>query len=71
MEHMFSCDQVMVQTINSEQKGAGGIIEIITLTGAVPRWVLSSHTIAVTLSGIRSSIKLNQFKRKSKDVEKT
>ena len=56
MEHMFSCDQVMVQTINSEQKGAGGIIGIITLTGAVPRWVLSSHTIAVTLSGTRSSI---------------
>ena len=71
MEHMFSCDQVIVQTINSEQKGAGGIIGIIMLTGAVPRWVLSSHTITVTLSGIRSSIKLNQFKRKSKDVEKT
>ena len=68
MEHMLSCDQVIVQTINREQKGAGGIIGIITLTGAGPRRVLSSYTIAVTLSGIRSSIKLNQFKRKSKDV---
>ena len=35
--NMLSSDQVTEQTINSEQKGAGGITGISTLTGAVQR----------------------------------
>ena len=40
-------------------------------TGAVQRWILSSHTIAGMLSSFGSSIKLNQFKNKFKDIGKT
>ena len=46
-------DQVIEQTINKEQKGAGGIIGISTSDGAVQRWVLSSHITAGLLSNFK------------------
>ena len=39
--NMLPPDQVIEQTINKEQKGAGGIIGVSTSVGAVQRWVLS------------------------------
>ena len=48
-------DQVIEQTINKEQKGAGGIIDISTSDGAVQRWVLSSHITAGLLSNFKQS----------------
>ena len=42
--------EVIEQTINKEQKGAGGIIGIGTSDDTVQRWVLSSHITATLLS---------------------
>ena len=64
-------DQVIEQTINKEQKVAGEIIKIFTLTRAEQRWILSSRNFAEMISSFRSSIRLNQFKSKSKDFGKT
>ena len=51
---MLPSDQMIEQTINREQKGAGGVSGITASTGAVERWILSSHTIAGMFSSFRA-----------------
>ena len=65
--NMLPSDQVIEQTINKEQKGAGGIIGISTSTGAVQRWVLLSHIIAGLLTSFRNSLCMSQSTSKPKD----
>ena len=63
-------DQVIEQTINKKQKGAGGIIAINTSDGAAQRWVLSSHITAALLSNFKHSLGLNQLESNLKDLGK-
>ena len=63
-------DQVIEQTLNKEQKGAGGITGISTSDGAVQRWVLSSHITAGLLSHFKHSLGLNQCESNPKDLGK-
>ena len=60
-------DQVIEQTINKKQKGAGGIIGINTFDGAVQRWILSIHITAALLSNFKHSLGLNQLESNLKD----
>ena len=68
---MLPSDQVIEQTINKEQKGAGAIIGIRTSSGAVQRWIFSSHTIAEILANFKHSLGMNQLVSKPKDLSKS
>ena len=69
--NMLPSERVIEQTINKEQKGAGGIIGISTSSGAVQRWIFSSHTIAEILANFKHSLGMNQLVSKPKDLSKS
>ena len=61
-------DQVIEQTINKDQKGAGGIIGFSTSPGTVQRWVLSSHVIAGVKAKFKTKLGLDVDKNTQKDL---
>ena len=60
--------QVIEQTINKDQKGAGGIIGNSTSTGTIQRWVLSSHNTAAFAGDLKKSLGLDTHGCKPKDL---
>ena len=64
-------DQVIEQTINKEQKGAGGIIGITTSEGSIQRWVLSSHVYAAISRDFKTSIGIDDDNNSPKDLQET
>ena len=61
--NMLPPDQVIEQTINKEQKGAGG-----TSAGMVQRWILSSHITAALITNLRLSLGMVEVKSIPKDL---
>ena len=66
--NMIPPDQVIEQTVNREQKGAGEIIGSTTSTGCVQRWILSSHVAAAWCADFKESIGFNRVESGSKDL---
>ena len=66
--NMIPPDQVIEQTVNREQKGAGGIIGSTTSTGCVQRWILSSHVAAAWCADFKESIGFKRVESGSKDL---
>lgn len=69
--NMLPPDQVIEQTINREQKGSGGIIGISTTSGAVQRWVLSTHIIAELTGDLKSSLGLEIVNKQKRSWTET
>ena len=61
-------DQVIEQTINKEQKCAGGIIGFSTTEGTVQRWSLTSHVAAKCQSRLEESLGMYNDKSVTKDL---
>lgn len=61
-------DQVVEQTINREQKCAGGIIGFSTSEGTVQRWSLTSHVAAKCQSRLEESLGMSDNKNVTKDL---
>ena len=60
--NMLPPDQVIEQTINKDQKGAGGIIGNSTSTDTIQIWVLSSNT-ATFAGDLKNSLRLKTQKQ--------
>ena len=58
------------QTINRDQKRAGGIINFCTMEDAMPRWVLTSHIAAKCKSKMELFLGLTEIHSITKDVSK-
>ena len=67
---MVPPEQVIEQTINKNQKGAGGIAGSSTNMGFIQRWILSSHIIATWNSDFKQRIGVDKQKTQLKDVLK-
>lgn len=63
-------DQAIEQTINREQKCAGGIVGYSTSEGTVQRWVLTSHVAAKCQSQMEEFLGMSEAKCVTKDLGK-
>ena len=61
-------DQAIEQTINREQKCAGGIIGYSTSDGTVQRWTLTSHIAAKSQSRLEEFLGMSENKCITKDL---
>ena len=60
--NMVPPEQVIEQTTNKNQKGAGGIVGSSTNMGCIQRWILSSHIIATWNSDFKQRIGVDRQK---------
>ena len=63
-------DQAIEQTVNREQKCAGGIVGYSTSEGTVQRWVLTSHIAAKCQSKMDEFLGMTEAKCVTKDLAK-
>ena len=63
-------DQAIEQTINRDQKCAGGIINFCTMEGTIQRWVLTSHIAAKCKSKMELFLGMTELHNITKDVSK-
>ena len=61
-------DQAIEQTINKDQKCAGGTIGYSTFEGTVQRWVLTSHVAAKCQSNMEEFLGLSEANSVTKDL---
>ena len=61
-------EQLIEQTINKDQKGAGGIICFSTSERTVQRWIVSSHIISPIINDFQTSLGIQDTSQNFKDV---
>ena len=64
----IASDQAIEQTINREQKCAGGIVGFCTSEGTVQRWALTSHVAAKCQSRMEEFLGISDVKNVTKDM---
>ena len=63
-------DQAIEQTINRDQKCAGGIINFFTMEGTIQRWVLTSHIAAKCKSKMELFLGMTELHSITTDISK-
>jgi hypothetical protein len=66
----IATDQAIEQTINREQKCAGGIIGYCTSESTVQRWVLTSHIAAKIQAKMENVLGISETNTITKDLSK-